>query len=404
MPIPAPYPTIRTRTAPIAELSSVVAYNAPPRLPKTSSSDSPRPITAQLTKKKSYASLHSSALLQGRASVSKSSSSSASHERTLELLRTVLTAAQALGSELEPSQAAEVVAESIEPATRVLWSLTLDEQRIAFIETLHQLQHPHAEVIGSLNSLLCNRVAIGLLCPTSAADYSCALQRAACNNSAAVPIDIVGLTRSAAACSLSSSFDSDESVTTLGADDVERFDLGDAVDQAEQTVQGLKLGLVEMWASGGFWRGVSTRSWSSGSSHRGSSVHSTHTAVAEEPRPAVAEAKPAAITDHLGTCWPLDEASKDVASGWGRFYAELGGVRVPTRFRVPLHSLAMLATEQLMMRNDKIVCPLKNRLQEANPRRQRFEDYINATGTIPLQVPPTKLRRSPLRDSVVFCP
>ncbi|KAJ2876381.1 hypothetical protein GGH93_000790 [Coemansia aciculifera] len=391
MPIAAPYPTIRTRTAPIAELSSVVAYNAPPRLPKSS--------TTQLTKKKSYASLHSSALLHGRTSVRKSSSSpipSASHERALELLRTVLATAQVLGSELEPSQ--EVVAESTEPAARALWSLTLDEQRIAFIETLHQLQHPHADVIGSLNSLLCNRVAIGLLCPTSATDYSCAMQRAACNSSAAVPIDIVGLTRSAAACSLSSSFGSDESVTTLGADDAERFDLGDAIDQVEQTAQGLKLSLVEMWASGGFWRGVSTRSWNN--NHRGSSVHSAQTVVAEEPSPA--EVRPTAITDHLGTCWPLDEASKDITSGWGRFYADLGGVRVPTRFRVPRHSLTMLATEQLMMHNDKIVCPLKNRLQEANPRRQRFEDYINATGTIPLQVPPTKLRRSPLRDSVVF--
>ncbi|KAJ2810184.1 hypothetical protein FBU31_008046, partial [Coemansia sp. 'formosensis'] len=316
----------------------VVAYNAPPRLPKS-------PSDGRLTKKKSYASLHDSTLLHGRTGLRKSTPP-ASHERALELLRTVLAAAQVLKGELEPSQ--QVVAESIEPAARALWSLTLDEQRIAFIDTLHQLQHPHADVIGSLNLLLCNRVAIGLLCPTSAADYSCAMQRAACSSSAAVPIDIVGLTRPAAACSLSSSFDSNESATTLGADDAERFDFGDTIDQAEQAAQRLKLSLIEMWANGGFWRGVSTRPWNNGS---GSSVH---TVVSDEPSPATTEAKPAAIADHLGTCWPLDEASKDVSNSWGRFYADLGGVRVPTRFRVPRHSLAMLATEQLMMRNDKI--------------------------------------------------
>ncbi|KAJ2701823.1 hypothetical protein H4218_001207 [Coemansia sp. IMI 209128] len=398
MPIASPRLAVRTRTAPIAELSSVVAYNSSPQLPR-SSSDARH--STQLTKKKSYASLHSSALLHSRKS-SASTIPSTRHERSLELLRTVLATAQVLGSELEPSQAAKVVAESVEPAARALWRLTLDEQRIAFIETLRQLQHPHADVIGSLNVLLCNRVAIGLLGPNSAADYRCAMQRPACMD-AALPIDIVGLTRSVAACSLSSSFGSDESATTLGAEDGERFDSGEAADPFEQTVQGLKLGLVEMWASNGFWRGASARSRSDASGRpRRSSAHSVHTVVGDEPRPGAAEAKPAAITDHMGTCWPLDEASKEAASSWGRFYADLGGVRVPTRFRVPRHSLAMLATEQLMMRNDKIVCPLKNRLQEANPRRQRFEDFINATGTIPLPAPPAKLRRSPLCDSVAF--
>ncbi|KAJ2736798.1 hypothetical protein IW152_000552 [Coemansia sp. BCRC 34962] len=399
MPIASPRLAVRTRAAPIAELSSVVAYNSSPQLPK-SSGDTRH--STQLTKKKSYASLHSSALLHSRKS-SPSKIPSAPHERSLELLRTVLATAQLLGSELEPSQAVKAAAQPIEPAARAPWSLTLDEQRIAFIETLRQLQHPHADVIGSLNLLLCNRAAIGLLGPNSAADYCCAMQRAACIN-AAMPIDIVDLTWSAAACSLSSSFGSDESATTLGAEDVERFDSGEAIDQVEQTIQGLKLGLVEMWANSGLWRGVSARSRddSSDRRRRSSAAHSVHTVVADEPRPAIVEVKPAAIADHMGTCWPLDEATKEVASSWGRFYADLGGVRVPTRFRVPRHSLAMLATEQLMMRNDKIICPLKNRLQEANPRRQRFEDFISATGTIPVQMPPTKLRRSPLRDSVVF--
>ncbi|KAJ2548653.1 hypothetical protein GGH95_006393, partial [Coemansia sp. RSA 1836] len=181
------------------------------------------------------------------------------------------------------------------------------------------------------------------------------------SSSNAVPIAIAGLARSAAACSLSSSLDSAESEATLSAE-------SDAAAEPE--------GLFELWASGGgFWRRRT------GHGRRASSVH---TAVApEEAEEEEEEPKPAAMADHAGTCWPLDAAAGDAARGWGRFYAELGGVRVPTRFRVPRHSLAMLAAEQLMMRNDKIVCPLKNRLQEPNPRRQRFEAHIHATGTVP---------------------
>ncbi|KAJ2745741.1 hypothetical protein GGI20_001911 [Coemansia sp. BCRC 34301] len=407
MPVVVPIMTTRTRTAPVAELSNVMAHNLPPRLPKPAIATTGG--SAQLARKKSYASLHSNALLHGRASLDKKSSSTlatsaipvASHQRALELLRSVLATVQGPIIELELSQTVDsIVAESIEPAARAFWSLTLDERRATFIEALHQLQHPHADVIGSLNLLLCNRVAIGLLDPVSASDYSTAQQRAAAAEAAAaacngaVPIAIADLTpRCSAAYSLSSSFDSSESETTLVAgDDVDSFDLGISADQAEQqTAQGLKRGLVEMWANGGFWRGMSARPQSS--SRRASSVH---TVAAEEP------AKPVAMTDHTGACWPLDDVSKDVARSWGRFYADLGGVRVPTRFRVPHHSLAMLATEQLMMRNDKIVCPLKNRLQEANPRRQLFEDYIHATGTIPVQARHARLHRSPLHNSATI--
>ncbi|KAJ2907573.1 hypothetical protein GGI21_003752 [Coemansia aciculifera] len=352
MPLVVPYMTTRARTAPVAELSNVMAYNSPPpRLAKA-------PGGSQLTKKKSYASLHSNALLHGRTSLDKKSITipAVSHQRALELLRSVLAAAQGLGNgELkELSQAVHViVAESIEPAARGFWGLTLSEQRASFIEALQKLQHPYADVIGSRNLLLCNRAAIGLLDSVSASDYNYRLQRqaaaAACGSSRSIPIAIVGLTpRTSAACSLSSSFDSAESDTTLvAADDVEEFFMSD-----EQTV--------------------------------------------------VAEKEPAAMADHEGTCWPLSEAAKDITRSWGRFYADLGSVRVPSRFRVPRHSLAMLASEQLMMRNDKIVCPLKNRLQEANPRRQLFEDYIHATGTIPAQSRTPKPRLSPLCNSTTI--
>ncbi|KAJ2456379.1 hypothetical protein GGF42_003271 [Coemansia sp. RSA 2424] len=355
-----PYMATRTRTAPVAELSNVMAYNAPPRglLAKAGGG-----CGGQLTKKKSYASLHgnSALLLCGSpTNLDKKSSASATRAiRALELLRSALAAAQVLGGELElrPEAAVADVAESIEPAARAFWGLTLDEQRAAFVSTLRLVQHPHADVIGPLNLLLCNRAAIGLLSPASAADYSYAMQRAACSGSSAVPIAIASLARSAAAaCSLSSSLDSSESEATLAAE-------SDAAAEPE--------GLFELWASGGgLWR-------------RASSVH-TAVAIEEEEEEAAEEPKPAAMADHAGTCWPLDAAAGDAAArGWGRFYAELGGVRVPTRFRVPRHSLAMLACEQLMMRNDKIVCPLKNRLQEPNPRRQRFEAHIHATGTVP---------------------
>ncbi|KAJ2330384.1 hypothetical protein GGI00_003731 [Coemansia sp. RSA 2681] len=367
-----PYMTTRMRTAPVAELSNVMAYNAPPRglLAKAGGGG----CGGQLTKRKSYASLHgnSALLLCGSSTNLDKKSSGASSAtramRALELLRSALAAAQVLGGgelELRPEASAAAaaidVAESIEPAARAFWGLTLDEQRAAFVAALRLVQHPHADVIGPLNLLLCNRAAIGLLSPASAADYNTTISS---NSSSAVPIAIAGLARSAAACSLSSSLDSAESEATLAAE-------SDAAAEPE--------GLFDLWASGGgFWRRRAGR---------GRRASSMHTAVAPEEEAEEAEAeepRPAAMADHAGTCWPLDAAAGDAAArGWGRFYAELGGVRVPTRFRVPRHSLAMLAAEQLMMRNDKIVCPLKNRLQEPNPRRQRFEAHIHATGAVP---------------------
>ncbi|KAJ1932429.1 hypothetical protein FBU59_006373 [Linderina macrospora] len=102
------------------------------------------------------------------------------------------------------------------------------------------------------------------------------------------------------------------------------------------------------------------------------------------------------MPDHLGICWPLDDSAREAARSWGRFYADLGDTRVPSRFRTPERSLAMLATEQLMMQNDKIVCPLKNRLQEPNPRRQQFEEYVRATGSLPPPAVSSESVKSPL--------
>ncbi|KAJ2341984.1 hypothetical protein IWW50_005918 [Coemansia erecta] len=117
---------------------------------------------------------------------------------------------------------------------------------------------------------------------------------------------------------------------------------------------------------------------------RGRSISSERTCVDARAEP-----------DTQGVCWPLGAAA-GARAHVGSFFADLGEVRVPSRFRVPQHSLGMLACEQRMVGSDKIVCPLKNRLQEVNPRRQAFEDYVRATGCIP--PPPAAARRpSPLR-------
>ncbi|KAJ1821474.1 hypothetical protein LPJ56_001137, partial [Coemansia sp. RSA 2599] len=299
---------------------------------------------------------------------------------------------------------------------------TLERQRLALVGLLREMQSPNAEAIVSTHSLLCNRSRLGLLDMASARGYGRAMQGTDESSKAVEPIGIIDGERSPDA-TLASSLASDSSEETLNENNAETEADADAeydglvirtssdhcataaLQAAAQTQEpklepatsGLKASLVDMWASNGFWRGVSARPWSARASRR-ESVCSINTLVsAQDPRSAATN-EAAALPDVGGVCWALTDALHELATqSWSRFYASLGGVRVPTRYRTPLHSLTMLATEQLMMCNDKLICPLKNRLQEPNPRRQVFEEYIRATGTVP---PPDSVAdrkiRSPL--------
>ncbi|KAJ1717930.1 hypothetical protein LPJ61_007035, partial [Coemansia biformis] len=265
------------------------------------------------------------------------------------------------------------------------WAAVLAEERAAVVEALRELQHPHAETIGAIHALLENRVWLGLFS-----------RAAACRVVAQWP-DILELPLTitatvSAASSVSSSLESDESAATLActSDDALAASSYDQLDAGLGDYDedgGDPLSLVEPWAASGYWCGSSVCSETT-------LVGGSDAAARVPDSAATADARPAVMADEMGICWPVGGAASDAACSWGRFYAELGEVRVPTRFRVPQHSLSKLATEQLMMRNDKIICPLKNRLQEANPRRQDFEDHIRATGTIPM---PAARHRSPLR-------
>ncbi|KAJ2473995.1 hypothetical protein GGI02_000456 [Coemansia sp. RSA 2322] len=352
--VTASYPTARTRVLAVAELSSVTACKAPARQ-KSYAVLQKQGSYPGLQRQKSCVALHRQESHTGQQGQKSYAGPGAHrHERTLELLRGVLGRAV-----YEAAESSEIS----EPVER--WGLRLKEQRAAFAGALRALQHPHGDTIEALNALLCNRVAIGLLDAASAGEHGRRSRgRGVGGGCGAQPIAMAGggRERAGGSRSLSSSLGSDDSAA-------ETLD-GDGDGDADRAGDADRDGL---------WR----------THRRSASVCSDHTAVGSD-------SCEDALADGMGTCWPLDAASADAARAWGRFYADLGGVRVPTRFRVPRHSLAMLAAEQLMMRNDKIVCPLKNRLHEPNPRRQRFEDHIAATGELP-PPPPAALRRSPLR-------
>ncbi|KAJ2156168.1 hypothetical protein GGF46_005372 [Coemansia sp. RSA 552] len=362
-----PYTQARLRSEPIAELCGVVAGNRPVRSAQTPATV-PGVLPKQKQKQSGFSSpLRRTASLLGRSLASDSSAKHKKqqqqqlHERTLEILRTILASAKpAVAVTDSQSQDAEKTSTSG-------WVASLDEKRSAFVEALRELQHPHAEGIEAIHALLCNRACLGLLSADAAGDFAGRPAVAADDLDLSLALDS---TAESPTVSLSSSLGSEESAATLDGD-------ADEDSPAEET--GLGGRVIEMWASSGRWGGAA------GGGRRGRSICSERTLVAGEGTRAGcgaaddAQAEP----DDMGVCWPLDAAAKEAAGSWGRFYADLGEARVPTRFRVPQHSLSMLASEQLMMRNDKIVCPLKNRLQEVNPRRQCFEDFVRATGTIP---------------------
>ncbi|KAJ1944572.1 hypothetical protein EC988_005954 [Linderina pennispora] len=338
-------PAMRLRSAPVAELSGFVASTS-----NTTSRKSPK-------KQRPFA--YSARRAPIVNSVSKSATTD-QHTRVLELLRAALTASP------EAEKPAETAGEDKRQK--------LVELRTAFIGVLRELQMPQADSIMSVSELLQNRSELGLLDLASVSEFchSELDDSASCIDEDAAPM-------------LPASYSSDDT-TLLGTDD-ELF-----AERSADSGRPSKTSFIESWAHNGFWRGVSTRSWMSPQerrSRRRTSASSDSTLVA-----------PYAVPDHLGICWPLDDTAREAARSWGRFYADLGDTRVPSRFRTPDNSLAMLATEQLMMRNDKIVCPLKNRLQETNPKRQQFEEYVRATGSLPPPAVSSDFTKSPLRNEL----
>ncbi|KAJ2695067.1 hypothetical protein GGH99_000341 [Coemansia sp. RSA 1285] len=436
----------RLHAEPIAELSGVVAYNKPTwqtekhatrktHLPRHPGSQSLLHYTRSIPSQTTTTTTTSAT----RSTGSNGCNNGSSHERTLEMLRSVLCSAKSL----LPS---DLDAETCRPEAKIAVLQNkpagLEAHRAAFVEALRELQLPGAESIAAINALLCNRVKLGLLDAVKASNYRTLAARPTSAGSA-LGVSIVTFAdvddeQLRANSNISSSLNSTESSETLASDDADASAADDAgtaellysmdgnsssssSSSESQPVLSTKSSLIEMWATSGFWRGVSTRAWSGTSfiqERRNVSISSGSTLTASvsdgdaendtasnsnsnsnSQPPAEAEAAGAVppMADELGVCWPLDEASSERAGSWGHFYAQLGDVRVPTRFRTPHQSLVMLATEQSMMASDKIVCPLKNRLQEPNPRRQLFEDHIRETGLLPPPLPTgTNRPRSPL--------
>ncbi|KAJ2706771.1 hypothetical protein FB645_001375 [Coemansia sp. IMI 203386] len=404
----------RLRAEPVTGVCGFVASgNAPVRLPTV-------PMTLK-RQSNSYLSLNTAKETSKPAAITE-----IQHQRVLELLRVALASAAKIslpGSDSKHASesnkntilaaaSAAAAGISLKEEHRARAVATLEQKRQALVGMLREMQSPNAENIVTTHSLLCNRSKLGLLDMASARDYGLTMHNAD-NGHASAPISINEEEHPADATLASSlaSDSSEETLTEAGAEadaDVDaEYDVLEIRTTADRSSSagtlpataptGLKASLVEIWASNGFWRGVSARSWSSRASRR-ESVCSINTLVGTNgPRSAAAYETPA-LPDAGGVCWALTDALHELATqSWNRFYASLGGVRVPTRYRTPRHSLNMLATEQLMMRNDKLICPLKNRLQEPNPRRQVFEEYIRATGTVP---PPDSVSdrkiRSPL--------
>ncbi|KAJ1799327.1 hypothetical protein LPJ59_001910 [Coemansia sp. RSA 2399] len=405
MSIALPYPQPpRLRAEPVAELSGFVACNKPAwqrAIHNTGKTQLPRHPGSQ-------------SLLHCAESTSRLTTAAAcnsSHERTLEMLRTVLSSSMMSSPSDSDTGAIKHETKSVVSQASKM-SAGLEVHRATFLESLYDVQDSAAESIAATNALLCNRVKLGLLDSASAKNYYAQMAQAADGD------DMLAISIGFADESdeqhqlgdgegdISSSLNSNGSSDTLTPDDTEMaVDIsGDDNDEPQQQqhqqqpAQGTKASLIEMWATNGFWRGVSTRAWSSYTQQRRrrSSACSGSTLAtgvcdieADKDTDAdnieqTASATTAAISDEMSICWPLDDASRERTRSVGRFYTDLGGLHVPSRYRTPNRSLAMLATEQRMMVNDKIVCPLKNRLQEPNPGRQQFEDYIREIGSLAL--------------------
>ncbi|KAJ2082083.1 hypothetical protein H4R24_001881 [Coemansia sp. RSA 988] len=390
-----PYAQTRLRSEPVAEVCGFVASNRPTRLAAAQSSCRMSAAKGLPSKQLEHVSpLRRSPSLLGRSHRTESVAvEKQQYGRALEILRTLLASTTITADSTEKTKEAV-------PEPAVQWDLELAQKRAAFVEALRELQYPHADTIEAINALLSNRVSLGLLTAASASGYVSDDEDDE-DDEMELPLTIVNLSDSPTN-SMSSSLDSDKSSETLtnsDACDDELLDetelaLGDAREQPDQSSEP---SFIEAWTTGELWSGVASR--------RSASICSDTTLDdAGEAMRALSnntdeDQTPAAMPDDMGICWPLDDLDGASARSWGRFYADLGEVRVPTRFRVPQNSLSMLATEQLMMRNDKIVCPLKNRLQEVNPRRQSFEDYVRATGTVPPS--PSAIKpRSSLRNEL----
>ncbi|KAJ1913013.1 hypothetical protein H4219_005384 [Mycoemilia scoparia] len=95
------------------------------------------------------------------------------------------------------------------------------------------------------------------------------------------------------------------------------------------------------------------------------------------------------LDDMYDMCWPLDPAEKAAVAEEAR--KSMPQVQIPPRYRGA--SLQPLATEQLMMKEGKIICPLKNRLARANTRRIAFEVALRERKEI-LEFRPQKSRLS----------
>lgn len=347
----------------------------------------------------------------------------------LELLRNVLDTVALQETPTNGEEEDDKSTSVVEDDLATFAGPSLQEQRIRLFELLQEQECPQAESIISINRLLDNRAQLRLLDPVSASDYTPpqpAFDQQEGEEEEEEDVGLVmpisvgkqidGNDEEGCTGNMSTSLESEESTSsTLVNEEANAISASAIIESPGNNIDSLKrnikAGLIEMWASNGFWRGVSSRAWNGSRYKKSSSTlgdDETNDSKGELAEDAEAlKDLPPAIEDVMGICWPLDNPFKyeDVRSCWGRFYAELGDVRVPSRFRVPRHSLIKLATEQLMMQNDKIVCPLKNRLQEANPRRQQFEDYVREVGTLP--PPPSSSssaaagnRRSPLQKQI----
>ncbi|PIA15311.1 hypothetical protein COEREDRAFT_82069 [Coemansia reversa NRRL 1564] len=390
-----PYAQTRLCSEPVAEVCGFVASNKPTRLAAAQSSCRMAAAMGGPNKQLAHVSpLRRSPSLLGRSHYPEDAAvEKQQYGRALEILRTLLASATIATDSSEKTKEADA-----EPAVR--WDLELAQKRAAFVEALQELQHPHADIIEAINVLLVNRAGLGLLTAAAANDYVADTG----DDDMELTLTIVNSSGSPVN-SMSSSLDSEESTETLAngeTRDDEMLDeaelvIDDDLDAEGQPDKGSESSFIEAWASGELWSGAPNRR--SASICSDSTLNAAGEALRLQNNNMAEDTAPTPVPDDMGICWPLDDLSSPSARSWGRFYAELGEVRIPTRFRVPQNSLFMLATEQLMMRNDKIVCPLKNRLQEANPRRQCFEDYVRATGTVPPS-PSTVKPLSPLRSEV----
>ncbi|KAJ1679086.1 hypothetical protein EV182_002757 [Spiromyces aspiralis] len=102
------------------------------------------------------------------------------------------------------------------------------------------------------------------------------------------------------------------------------------------------------------------------------------------------------LDDPYHICWPLDPVEK--ARSVEAIRRATPCVRIPPRYRST--SLKPLAIEYRMMKANKIVCPLKNRLNTLNPRRMTFEIALRERGELVVFSP----KKSPLSTEIIPSP